>query len=316
MKKTEGLLLCVIVYLGMLTSSYCQELPTYNHYFNNPYFFNPSYAGLKNSAELNLLYRQQWVALEGAPTFSYLTLTTPISKKMGLGLNLYNNKRGVISTMSAQIGLSYMVRFSRNANFSFGLSAGMGRNGLDLSKVDLNDPVIAQVLSKSYYLEGQTGINFQYKNLTIGYSMPRLFNQSIASDKDFQHVVFNPFQTALSSISYMFGSSRSIKTQPTILYKQYLQTNQLAGYVIFFIKDFFWLGGSYRQNYGMGVLSGFQIGHIIKLGYSYEFATSQNSELNFNTHEFSLSLKFNKAKVRSTIDSDLDKSKLYPGQHR
>jgi type IX secretion system PorP/SprF family membrane protein len=290
-----------------------QDLPIYNHYFSNPFFYNPSYARGKNQTELNLLHRQQWTGLNDAPKISYLTLTVPVSNKIGMGLSIHNNKRGVITTTSYQAAISYKVQLNNLTSLSFGLSGGLGRNSLDISQVDPNDPAIARLLSSSLYLEGKAGVNLKHHNLNIGFSMPQIFDQSIVDANDFQKIGVNPFKTIVSSIGYKFQVSQSISFQPLVLYKLNKTTNQLEGYGTVHFREAFWLGGMYRQNYGGGALAGFQISHVLQLGYSYEFAASQNSQLNFNTHEFQLSILFGRPPEQIENDkSSKSKAKSKP----
>ncbi len=308
-------LLFIIGLASIALNSHSQDLPIYNHYYSNPFFYNPSFAKSKQS-ELNLLYRQQWTGLEGAPKFSYLTLTVPISKRMGFGLNVYNNKRGVITTTSAQLALSYKVQLGNLTSLSFGFSAGAGRNALDMNQVDLNDPVVARLLSRSFYLEGQAGVNFKHQNLTLAFSMPQVFDQAIVSSNDLQSVAVNPFRATISSISYKLQLSGSFSFQPVLMYKMNKNNSQLEGYGVFYMKDVFWLGGSYKQNYSTGALIGFQIGSVMQIGYSYEFAASQISELNFSTHEFRVSFNLGKPMAGESIKSDPNKVKANPAQRR
>lgn len=314
MTRNKKILLIVFGLSMSIVTSYSQDLPIYNHYFSNPFFYNPSFAKSKQ-AELNLLYRQQWTGLEGAPKFSYLTLSAPISKRMGFGLNIYNNKRGVITSSSAQVALSYKVQLGNLTSLSFGFSAGAGRNTLDMSQVDISDPTISRLLSRSFYLEGQAGINFRHQNLIVAFSMPQVFDQAIVDSNDLQKVGVNPFRATISSISYKFQLSGSLSFQPLLMYKLNKSNSQLEGYGVFQIKDAFWLGGSYRQNYSMGAVTGFRVGSIMQIGYSYEFAASQIAELNFNTHEFHVSIKLGKPSA-SDVKSNPNKTKSDPTQRK
>ena len=312
MATYQKYLLYVLSLIAIGQSANSQNLPIYNHYFNNPFFYNSSYAGAKKHTEINLLYRQQRTSLSGAPAFSFITVTAPISKKIGIGLAVYNNTRGVITTNSAQAALSYKVQFNSKTYLRFGLATGLGKNSLDLDQVDVNDPVVARLLDNSIYLQGQAGINFQYQKLNIGFSMPQLFDQSIVNATTFKQADINPFNTTVSSISYQLQLGTSINFQPVVMYKVSEKNGRFEGYGIVHFKDIFWLGGMYRQNYGAAAMTGFQISNKLRLGYTYEFTTDQISQLAFNTHEFSLALIFGKQPKDTNDRSFSDKSKTVP----
>jgi len=292
-------LLLALISLSILKSVSGQDVPLYNNFHNNPYFYNPSFAGAKKKSELTVLYRQQWTGLQDAPKFTNLTFTAPI-RNLGFGVNIHNTSRGIIVTSSALMSFSYRVPFSQTSGLSFGLSAGAGRNTLDGNQVDANDPVVARALNNSYFFEGQAGLNFQFKELVIGFSMPHLFDRNLIDSQSLQSIDLNPLSATVSSIRYKMNLSKSISFEPIVLMKSNPTTNQLEGYGTFRYKDMIWLGGLYRQNYGASALVGFQINNFLQLGYAYEFATNQISEFNFNTHEFNLSVQLGKEAKAST----------------
>ncbi|KXK31409.1 MAG: membrane protein [Bacteroidetes bacterium OLB12] len=86
-----------------------QQNLVYNHYFLNPYLYNPSYIAASGYSELLMNYRKQWAQFNGAPTTATLNLQLPLNHKMGLGLNLYNDQAGVLQTNSAMASFAYQV---------------------------------------------------------------------------------------------------------------------------------------------------------------------------------------------------------------
>jgi type IX secretion system PorP/SprF family membrane protein len=288
----KGLLLGLISF-SILSVVGAQDVPLYNNFHNNPYFYNPSFAGAKRKSEVTLLYRQQWTGLQDAPKFTNLTFTAPL-RNLGFGVNIQNTSRGIIITSSALASLSYRVPFSKNSSLSFGLSAGAGRNTLDMSQVDPNDPVVSKVLNNNYFFEGQAGFHFRYNELIVGFSMPYLFDRNIIDTQSQQPINFNPLRTTISSIRYKINVSQSISFEPIVLVKMSQTATRIEGYGTFQYKSIIWLGGLYRQNFGASALAGFRINDFLRLGYAYEFATNDISEFNFNTHEFTISLQSGK----------------------
>ena len=73
--------------LTLITSILCvdfataQQDPQYTQYMYNQNVVNPAYAGLKEGLALNLLYRNQWSALDGAPETFTFNAHTPISER-------------------------------------------------------------------------------------------------------------------------------------------------------------------------------------------------------------------------------------------
>jgi type IX secretion system PorP/SprF family membrane protein len=293
--------------------AYAQDVAIYNHYFANPFFYNPSYSNSSSRSEISFLYRQQFTGIEGAPKFANVTLTAPLSNKMGFGLNLSNNQRGVITTTSIQFSISYKAQFSKQTYLSFGISAGPGINGLDKNKVDANDPLVVQLLSTSVFLDGQVGFNFQLKNLNLGLSIPQIFDRTPANSSSFQKIGLNPFNLAIASISYKATLSENLSFQPLFMTKILNNSSQWEAYGIAYYKDMLYLGGMYRQNYGAAGLLGFKINDFFKIGYSYEFPIDASSDISFNSHEVRLSLYLGNTKVDK---EKINKSIPYPSYKR
>jgi len=273
-----------------------QDLPLYNNFYSNPFFYNPSFAGSNKQSQLAFCYRQQWTGIEGAPKFSNLTFTVPLNK-LGFGLSIHNTMRGIITTSSAQIAMSYKVSFTANTSLAFGASVGAGRNALDLNQVDLNDPGIARIVSNSFYFEGQTGLHFQHKKLVIGFALPQFFDRTLVDTQSLQTINVNPFHATIGSVRVKFNLGKSICFEPILLYKTNRTANQWEGYGTFYVKETVWFGGIYRQNFGAAANAGFQISKLLQFGYSYEFPTNDVSLFNFNTHEFRLTVLLGKERV-------------------
>jgi type IX secretion system PorP/SprF family membrane protein len=55
-----------------------QQDPHYTQYMYNMNVVNPAYAGSKENLSGSLLYRQQWVGLQGAPKTATFSLHSPV----------------------------------------------------------------------------------------------------------------------------------------------------------------------------------------------------------------------------------------------
>lgn len=254
----------------------------------------------KNYTEASVIHRQQWVGIDDAPVFTQLSLIHPFSNKVATGLNLYNFRSGALANTatSAQASFSYTLDFNPDTYFSFGISAGVGRNSIDVSKIDVSDPVFSGQLDKSFFLEGQVGVNFQFRKLNIGVSLPQLFKRSLTSSKDLQAVELDAFSAAVSSVGYRFGLGSDIAFEPLVMYRMdEASESKLGAFGTLYLKDLFWVGGSYKQDYGPSAYLGLQINEKIQLGYCYEFGSTTTAAINNKTHEFRIAVKFGKRRV-------------------
>jgi type IX secretion system PorP/SprF family membrane protein len=293
MKKILTFFILVIV----LNSSFGQDLPRYNHYFTYSYLYNPAFLGSVESSELNMIYRKQWVGLDGAPEYIHAGLQLPLSGNIAIGLNASNFEQGVIMETSAMGSVAYTVNLGLNNTLSFGVSIGAGRSALDVNQItDFSDPAIAGSMDKSFYLEGQAGLSLNLKSLNVSVSLPKIFEKNALSDEDFQEVSLGPLNSTFSSISYRFDISPKLGIEPMGAYRTDNQLeDQWQANTTLYYNNLLWLGGSYSDGYGAAAYAGFQVNDFLKIGYSFDFSSSELAT--YNSHEFYVSLNLGRKKI-------------------
>ena len=109
----------IIVLLGMLVGNqlWSQQDAMLSQYMFNGLFLNPAYAGSHKYWSSTFTYRNQWVAMDGAPETAILAVDGPIaSKNMGLGFSFMYDKIGVSTHNKFTANYSYQLRTSANYN--------------------------------------------------------------------------------------------------------------------------------------------------------------------------------------------------------
>lgn len=290
--------LITLLFLATI-SALGQQVPSYNQFFFNPALYNPSFIGQSGYTEANINHRQQWVGIEGAPVTTNVNIQTPLSERLALGLVLYSDKLGLITTYETTAGLSYNVNLGPASRLSFGLTAGVGRN--EIEYVD-NDPAYANALDKSFYFSGQFGVNFTMNRLTVGFALPQLMESQFAQEENFEEIGLEATRLTFSSVSYKFDLGQKITLEPTVFYQSDEKSiDQLGGLAAITYNNLFWVGGGYREEQGANGFLGFNINEFIKVGYAYEFApAATSSELSNGTHEFQVGIKLGKNKRQKT----------------
>src|SRR6187399_2281757 len=111
--------------LGHSYNAHAQYEPQFTQYLNNELFINPAYAGSRGFAAASMLYRDQWVGIEGAPRTATFGFHSPfMHDKIGLGLSVMNDRIGVSNQTSAFFSYAYHLTATENSKLSFGLSGG------------------------------------------------------------------------------------------------------------------------------------------------------------------------------------------------
>jgi type IX secretion system PorP/SprF family membrane protein len=276
-------------------SSYGQNPPVFSHFYANPYQFNPSYVAGNGFSEANLFYRRQWLGINNTPTVMAVNAQAPVGRNVSVGLNAFSDKSALLSSTSALATFGYRVRFNYMHHLNFGISVGVGFNSFDFVAIEeTNDPALADISSNNTFLNGQFGLNYQWKNLNIGFAFPKLFDSKPNSIETFNEVKFDKFDNRFASVSYTFKAG-DISLTPVGLYRSIgVNQDQLEGMLIAKFKNVIWLGGSYRDGYGVTGFIGINVKGLLRLGYAYEKATGDIADVVDGSHEIFLGARIGK----------------------
>ncbi|MFN6083707.1 MAG: type IX secretion system membrane protein PorP/SprF, partial [Fluviicola sp.] len=87
-------LLLFICFCGLETIN-AQQDEQMSLYMQNPLYFNPAYAGSRQSVSLVSLARFQWLKFDGAPQTQWVSIHTPLPRGgLGIGAQCVNDKVG------------------------------------------------------------------------------------------------------------------------------------------------------------------------------------------------------------------------------
>ena len=313
-RKNSGIVL-IFFFHCLCSLSYAQNYPVYNHFYVNPYLYNPAEAGSALRPAIFVNHRQQWRGVEGAPVLSTLSFHTPFNKSSALaGLNISSFKRGLLTTLDAQLTYGYSVPLSGESSFKLAISAGLVSHSLDFSQVDNpDDPALTNFLNNNQQFAGEFGVKYQSNGLNVGVALPRLFAQDFINTASFENYKLNPFDEVLLMAYYKkrvdsyFKSKRrgrarytkKVEAQyaPLELHFLYRYTsvgnNQFEALAKLNLSQSFWVGASYRQDYGITGNLGFNYSDF-SLAYAYEPASKLVLGPVNGSHEIQLSYRFGK----------------------
>lgn len=290
----------IVFFLLIFQSVVAQELPLNSQVFINPYYYNPAYAGFEDRPAFYAYRRQQWTGIEGAPLTTGFNFHTIFNDKINFGIHIMNDERSILNTTRALVTFGYRASFDNNHYISFGLSGGLGSNTIDLDAIDPNDPAIIDAVDNNLFLDGNAGFNYFNQGFNLGLSLPKIFKTSTISNSDFAPSEISPLNDAIFLTSYRWEiSEERFAIEPFGLY--YYTEGQPGQYEVIGIvhlMDVFWIGGSYRQEYGTTGFIGLNIKDNFKFGYAYEFFTSQQANFDNGTHDIQLALIFGKKETK------------------
>lgn len=299
--KVFGVLfLCIALPFTELSA---QQFPLYTQYIFDPYLINPSMLATTRKSEINLLYRQQWTGIADGPKTLQFNYQHAIDNRMAFGVNVFNDKTILLSSTSVMATFGYKVPLASEHIIGFGLSGGFFSNRInieDIPNIDANDPAILNSRANNFSFDGQFGMNYNFRNLYVGFSLIRLIDHKTFSEDALQNIKFSELQNKIIFASYKFSLSDQISLQPNFSYR--FTTNNLNFYeasAIFSYKDLISVGGGYRESFGPTAMARLNIKDF-QVGYAYDLPSNQASVSTGGSNEIQLKWRFGKVMDRPT----------------
>jgi type IX secretion system PorP/SprF family membrane protein len=324
-RKVKHIIAVLVVVLLFIKRAEAQQNIQFSQYIFNSMSVNPAYAGYKEEWYIQMGLRSQWIGIEGAPetiSASIDGILDPLNRKTGVGFQITSDHIGPQSTTNATFNYAYRLQLDQDdtKRLSFGIGAGLARYALRgdlLNPIEENDHAVPLNSEQNIAPDFRVGIYYNSSFVYAGLSMLDV----LSSGKDYEafdnsttlninrrrHLYF----IAGGLINLTYG----IRLRPSLLVKEDFKAPtsvDLNGMVIF--NDKIWGGISYRtdlnlfkdpienvskQNSIAGIFQVF-VSSRLRLGYSYDYVTSELGSSTNGSHELTVGLTFGKT-VRELI---------------
>lgn len=280
-----------------------QQQPQYTQYMYNTMSINSGYVGSTETLDAFLLHRSQWVGLDGAPKTTSFGIQSPVSERVGLGLNVMNDKIGPSQETNVEAAFSYSLNLGFETKLAFGLNAGINVLGLDWSRGNYNnpqDPSFGTDVSGRVRPVLGTAAYVYANNWYGGISAPNLIKNDFYDDV--QEAVLDREIHFYAIAGYIFTISDGLKFKPATMLK-IVPSAPITWDVSanFLISEKVTLGAGYRYDDALSGLFGIQLSQNIFLGYAYDRTLTNLQKYNDGSHE--LILKFQLGKKNSNLKS-------------
>jgi type IX secretion system PorP/SprF family membrane protein len=285
----------LINFLIYITSASAQQDPEYTHYMYNMSVVNPAYATGK-AAMLNLggLYRTQWVGAVGAPkTFTFFGHTA-LSEKIEVGASLISDDigDGAKKENNFYADFAYVLQLGGKNKLSLGLKAGFTSLQTNFNGFRFTDPATDLAFSENINVTKPNigaGAYYFTDKYYIGLSVPNLLNSKYIEEKSginaFGSEEIHTFLTA----GYVFQISDAFKLKPAFMSRFVSGAPVSVDFTANVLyNDKFELGASYRINDAVSALMNINVTPSLRIGYAYDYTTSNLGQFNSGTHEVML----------------------------
>ena len=305
MKKIYSTLVLV---LAMIVTVKAQQDPHYTQYMYNMSVINPAYAGSKDNLSAGILYRTQWVNIDGAPKTGTLFAHGPVGKNVGLGLSAITDDIGPVNETNVYADVSYTLNLGGDHKLAFGMKAGATFHNVGLYSDIGNgyvpspsDPAFSENVNNTYLNIG-SGFFYYTEKYYVSFSVPNMLKSKHldvtqnGTDYEFGTEELHYFLTG----GYVFDVSENTKFKPSFMMKSAFRSPvswDLSANVLFYDK--FELGATYRLDDSFGGMINLAITPEIRIGYAYDSIISDLNAGTSSSHEIMLLFDLNFAKKTS-----------------
>jgi type IX secretion system PorP/SprF family membrane protein len=264
-----------------------QQDPQYTQYMYNMHIINPAYAGSKETLSIGVLGRIQWVNIEGAPKTYTLSAHAPFGKNVGLGISVIADKIGPVKEQNIYADFSYTLKTSEEGNLAFGLKGGFTLHNLDALSLTTIDPETQSNLD----LQNKTlpnigaGVFYYTHKFYAGLSLPNILETKHFENKN---GIIEASENAHYFLTggYVFDLSENLKFKPSTMVKATSGTPLSVDLSAnFLLNDKLELGASYRLGDAISALINFSVTKDFRVGYAYDYTTSNLGNFNSGSHE-------------------------------
>jgi type IX secretion system PorP/SprF family membrane protein len=262
---------------------------------------NPGYVGSSDMICLSAINRQQWVGFEGAPNYSFFNANAsvkPLGIKSGVGLSILSDNIAFNKDLSFSGAYAYRLDIGQGT-LGIGVNLGLYNKRLEvdewkyLSDIGINpdnDPAVPGVDESRMLFDMSFGVFYKTDNLFFGLSTSHL-NQPKVKYAEAMDSYISRHYYALAGYRIQLPNPL-IEILPSVFLKTDGRGNQIDASALIRYNKKIWGGVSYRAGDALTGIIGFELFNGLRIGYSYDFTTSDIGNYSHGSHEFTLGYCF------------------------
>ena len=285
--KIKISILIVFAMLSSISLSLKAQLnPFQAQYYTNRYLGNAAMAGIDKGLTLGAIYRSQFNNFPGAPISQNFTANYGYNK-VGIGLNVTNEKAGLQRFTRALASYAYHLKLNDASTMHFGISAGVVNQRLESGDVvgNSNDNLVGLYNQRPTHFDGDFGLALTTERFSVEVALPNLRNLLWQSNGNIANL-----PTYYSAISYKIPI-QDAELEPKLVYRGIKGYDNIwdAGAQLSLIQKQVQLNGIYHSsgNASFGIGMDYQNKYLITLSHT----TQINTLSNYSNGDFELNLR-------------------------
>lgn len=253
---------------------------------------NPAAIAFDGLIMADLIFRNQWIGVDGAPTTIAFNGQYELNEDHAVGLKIYHDRIGVHNTTSFSGQYAYRAHLDNARSFSFGLSLGADNVVNDLASTQtsiIGDPVFSTSYSQ-FFFNASFGIYYNAPKFYFGASIPQLFqNTSRGKQTGFEPQEWHYY---VSTGLYLDAGS-NFTFNPHLQLKTAIDAPMQADLILRnTIKNRFSIVVGYRTTNALIAGVDFLISKNARIGYSFNYDIGTLARTKGGSNELYLGLAF------------------------
>ena len=285
--KMRNSILILLMLVGIQATA--QNRVNYSQYMHNHQIFNPAYIEHEKNFGGSILYRTQWMGIEGTPK-SFIGNVFYGFRGHNFNLQFLHDQITVFSHMEIGGSYSYAIKLGRNTQMAFGVKASYNQQTAaydQLTFYDGFDPNMTGTIKKD-------GINFgagmfvRSKHWHVGFGAPYLLqngvidqNTKLFGNLNYQHFFLTGGYRIVDEYYFQFYPTAMIKWTKGAPMAMGADMN-------FMFNNRFWASAGYRIDNTIIMSFGMVFFKDLKIVYSYDLGLGKVNRFGGMTHEISL----------------------------
>lgn len=282
-----------------------QQDPQFSQYMFTQLSINPGFAGSDDKINVYALTRQQWVGFmdKGAPQISVFNMDAAFSLfklPLGAGISIKNDVIGFNNDTEINISLAYKVNIG-NGILGIGIKGGIVNTDIsgewkypDADGQD--DPAIPKNQKGMAMVDLGFGLFYKTNDLYLGVASTHL------NEAEFDLEQGNPSLQRHYYVSAGYDMALRnplLEFKPSILVQSDGAYSQLSINALLQYNKKIWGGVSWRTDNAIVGVLGIELFNWVKVGYSYDFVTSDLMSYNNGSHEIMMGFSFDVKKEKT-----------------
>jgi type IX secretion system PorP/SprF family membrane protein len=305
MKKTIQTF-CLLI---LITNINAQQERQVSQFMFDHISINPGYAGSYDMISASALLRQQWVGFgDGTPQDIILNLDAPFKlfkRQHGIGVSIYSDNLGFNEDINLSLSYAYQINVG-DGKLGIGIGAGFLNRKLDPKWTIPSGPghldpgsdlAIPSGKQNEFIFDMNFGLFYKTDELYLGLSTTHLLEDEFiyqsetasSSTQSSEQMVRHYYLTAGYNLQL---SNPAFEFMPAVLLETDAATTRIDLNSTFRYNKKIWAGVSYRVGAAIVGMVGLEILNGVRIGYSYDFDTSDLIRNAKGSHEIVVSYGF------------------------